>query len=257
MLNYAAFPQQRQSLIREKLLNAGRVVVADLAQEWQVSEHTIRRDLQELAREGVCKKVYGGAVSRVKESDSFINRSRETSDEKQRIARHCASLVKNGGCIFIDAGSTNLALARALPENLQLTVVTNSPLIAVELMRYPHCEVIMLGGRVQQQTGGSLGVTPLNQLNDIWFDQCFAGGCAMDAAAGLTVFNYEDAGFKKAVIARSNEIIVALTAEKIPGIARYTVAQCEDIAIMVVDKGLATEKLAAFSEKNVRIAFAC
>ncbi|MCU5772125.1 DeoR/GlpR family DNA-binding transcription regulator [Erwiniaceae bacterium BAC15a-03b] len=253
MLDYAAFPQQRQSLIRQKLLNEGRVTVTGLAAELQVSEHTIRRDLQELAREGVCKKVYGGAVSMVKESDSFINRSLAISAEKQRIASGCASLVKDGGSVFIDAGSTNLALARALPEHLQLTVVTNSPLIAVELMRYPHYEVIMLGGRVQPQTGGSLGVTPQSQLSDIWFDQCFLGGCAMDAEAGVTVFDFTDAEFKRTVVARSNEIIIALTAEKIPGIARYSVAQCADIAIMVVDKGIAAEKLTAFTGKNIRI----
>ncbi|WP_426816530.1 DeoR/GlpR family DNA-binding transcription regulator [Winslowiella sp. 2C04] len=253
MLDYAAFPQQRQSLIRQKLHDEGRVVCADLAVQLQVSEHTIRRDLQELAREGICKKVYGGAVSIVAESGPLSHRAQDTSAEKIAIAAGCARRVKEGGCIFIDAGSTNLAMAKALAPQLKLTVVTNSPLIAVELMNHPHYEVIMLGGRLQKQTGGSLGVTPQQQLSHIWFDQAFLGGCAMDAEAGLTVFDYEDAEFKKAVVERSNDIIVALTGDKVPGIARYSVALCEEISLMVVDKNLPEEKLMAFSAKNIAI----
>ncbi|WP_437612452.1 DeoR/GlpR family DNA-binding transcription regulator [Erwinia sp. V71] len=253
MLDYATFPQQRQSLIRQKLREEGRVVCADLSAQLQVSEHTIRRDLQELAREGICKRVYGGAVSMVDEADSFINRARDGSPEKNALGVGCAALIKSSGCIFIDSGSTNLAIARHLPDHLPLTLVTNSPQIAVELMNYPLCEVILLGGRVQKLTGGSLGVTPQEQMEKIWFDQCFLDGCAMDPETGLTVFDYEDAGFKRALVQRSNEIIVALTADKMPGVARYAVASCEDISTLVAVKALAEEKVGVFAEKKIRI----
>ncbi len=77
MLDYAAFPEQRQELIRQILRDQGRVVCVDLAAQMQVSEHTIRRDLHELSKEGVCKKVYGGAVLQIPEAGSFQSRKEQ------------------------------------------------------------------------------------------------------------------------------------------------------------------------------------
>ena len=134
MLDYAAFPQQRQALICQILQENGRVVCADLAARLQVSEHTIRRDLHELSREGVCKKVYGGAVLSLPEAGDYSERKDKNRATKLRIAQQCARLVKPGGTIFIDTGTTNLAMAEALPAELALTVVTNSPEIAAVLV---------------------------------------------------------------------------------------------------------------------------
>ncbi|WP_380180460.1 DeoR/GlpR family DNA-binding transcription regulator [Kalamiella sp. sgz302252] len=253
MLDYAAFPQQRQLLIRDRLKEKGRVVCAMLAVELGVSEHTVRRDLQELAREGICKKVYGGAVSVLVSQGDLLARTGKNGAEKARLGLACSRLVKADSMIFIDAGSTNLAFASALPPETALTVATHSPVIAAELMRLPRCEVIMIGGRLQRSIGGSLGITAFSQIRDIRFDQLFLGGCALDSEEGLTGFNYEDVEFKKALISRSEEIIVAMTKEKIPGVARYTVAACEELTQLVVEETLSAELLAAFREKNIRL----
>ena len=109
MLDYDAFPEQRQSRIRELLLKTGRVICVKLAQELGVSEHTIRRDLQELARDGVCKRVHGGAVSISPASGSFATRIEEGQASKALLGKAGAQLIRDGGCIFIDAGTTNLA----------------------------------------------------------------------------------------------------------------------------------------------------
>lgn len=111
MLDYAAFPQQRQALICQILQENGRVVCAELAARLQVSEHTIRRDLHELSREGFCKKVYGGAVLSLPEAGDYSQRKDKNRAIKLRIAQQCARLVKPGGTIFIDTGTTNLAMA--------------------------------------------------------------------------------------------------------------------------------------------------
>ncbi|MBO8136514.1 DeoR/GlpR family DNA-binding transcription regulator [Dickeya fangzhongdai] len=256
MLDYASFPEQRQSLIRDRLHQEGRVVCTLLSQELQVSEHTIRRDLQELAREGVCKRVYGGAVSLAPADGHFITRAAADSEAKDRLGQSCAALVQAGQCVFIDSGSTNLAIARTIPASLSVTVVTNSPAIALEMMKSPHAEVIMLGGRVQPRTGGALGITPQKQLENIYFDLCFLGGCALDAAEGLTVFDYEDAEFKQAAARKSNEIVVAMTSDKLPAIARYHVIPCEDITTLVVEPAIPADKLAPFIDKQLPIRFA-
>ncbi|WP_312044476.1 DeoR/GlpR family DNA-binding transcription regulator [Erwinia sp.] len=253
MLDYAAFPQQRQTLIRQQLLEKGRVVCATLAEQLNVSEHTVRRDLQELAREGVCKKVYGGAVSVLASPGDLLARTEKNSAEKARLGLACSRLVNPQSVIFIDAGSTNLAFAHALSPDVALTAVTHSPLIAAALMKLPRCEVIMIGGRLHKATGGSLGITAFSQIQDIRFDQLFLGGCALDSEEGLTGFDYEDVEFKKALKSRSEEIIVAVTREKIPGVARYTVAACEELTQLVVEADLPAETLAAFREKGVSL----
>lgn len=253
MLDYAAFPEQRQERIRQILQESGRVVCTELASQMNVSEHTIRRDLHELSKEGYCKKVYGGAVLQLPDAGSFFSREQKISAEKHTIAQKAATLVQAGGCIFIDAGTTNLALAKALPADLNVTVVTNSPAIAAELLHHPLCEVIVTGGQIQRASGGTVGATAASQIQDIIFDQAFIGGCAMDPEAGLTGFDFADCEFKKAVIARSTQTIVALTADKLPGVARFVVAKCRDIDVLVVEEGMEQGVFGALAAQDVRI----
>lgn len=253
MLDYAAFPEQRQALIRQILQQNGRAICSDLAAQLQVSEHTIRRDLHELSKEGICKKVYGGAVLQLQDGENFTHRKAHNHAEKGLLAQRCVELVKNGTCIFIDTGTTNLAMASVFPDDLQLTVVTNAPDIAAVLLKHPLIEVIMLGGQIQKNIGGCVGSSALDQLRTIIFDQAFIGGCAMSAETGLTGFDYADCEFKKAAIRQSNQTIVALTANKIPGIARFTVARCDEIDVLVVEETLSREAINAFEAEEITL----
>jgi len=253
MLDYAAFPDQRQAMIRQNLRDRGRVVCAELARQLGVSEHTIRRDLHELSKEGLCKKVYGGAVLMVPDAGAFTVRKEHNLSAKEAIAQQCAELIKNAGCIFIDAGTTNLAMTRFLPEALVAMVVTNAPDIAAALLNYPAIEVIMLGGRIEKSSGGCVGSTAIEQLKGIMFDQAFIGGCAMSPDTGLTGFNYDDCEFKKAAIRQSSQTIVGLTAEKIPGVARFSVASCEEIDILVIEDKLDRAFRQALKQENLTL----
>ena len=235
MLDYAAFPKQRQALICQILQENGRVVCAELADRLNVSEHTIRRDLHELSREGYCKKVYGGAVMTLPEAGDYSERKEKNTATKSRIAQKCAKLVKPGGCIFIDTGTTNLAMAEALPAELALTVVTNSPEIAAVLLKKPLYDVVMLGGQIQRASGGCVGA------------------CAMAPESGLTGFDYADCEFKKAVIKQCSEIIVGLTSDKIPAVARFMVVESSAIDVLVVEENISREYRDAFSEHDIRI----
>ena len=253
MIDYDALPEQRQDLIYQMLQQSGRVVGADIARLLGVSEHTIRRDLQAMARKGVCKKVYGGAVSQFKQSASFETRVTHNVQEKIDVARRCAELIKPGTCIFIDGGSTYLAMVGFIPQELDLTIVTNSPQIAAALSSRKQGETIMLGGKINAQTGSILGSEPLNQVREMLFDQMFIGVCGLDLQAGLTAVYYEDACFKKEVLSQSNEIIAAVIADKMLQIARYRVAQCEDIDIVVASNLTVTESL---THANLRLEIA-
>lgn len=255
MLDYDVFPGQRQSLIRDLLRKDGRVVCAQLAQELKVSEHTIRRDLQELAREGVCQRVYGGAVGLSSASGCFAERRGQGAASKARLGQAGAQLIRDGGCVFIDAGTTNLAVAKAISSELSLTVVTNAPAIAAVVMNLPRCEVIMLGGRIQAQSGAALGASPLRQVAEMHFDQCLLGACAVDPTQGLTVFDYEDAEFKRALARQSNELIVVVTPDKVPSIARYKVVSCQEISILLTEPGIGQDKVDALIAQGVSVRF--
>ena len=253
MIDYNAFPEQRQSFIRQLLTEKGRVVSADLIKLLGVSEHTIRRDLQKLARDGVCKRVYGGAVSHLKQSATFETRVNQCIDEKSSVAIKCAKLIKNNSCIFIDTGSTYLAMASYIPQNLTLTIVTNSPQIASVLSSRTNGELILLGGKVNPLTGGTMGADTVNQIRNMVFDQTFIGVCGLDPHAGLSAVYYDDACFKKEVIRQSNEVIAAVIADKMLQVARYKVATCEDIDIIIASRD---SKIEGFEDFNLKIKIA-
>lgn len=253
MIDYDAFPEQRQSFIRQLLTEKGRVVSADLIKLLGVSEHTIRRDLQKLARDGVCKRVYGGAVSHLKQSATFETRVNQSVDEKSSVAIKCATLIKDNSCIFIDTGSTYLAMASYIPQNLTLTIVTNSPQIASVLSSRTNGELILLGGKVNPLTGGTMGADTVNQIRNMVFDQTFIGVCGLDPHAGLSAVYYDDACFKKEVITQSNEVIAAVIADKMQQVARYKVAACEDIDIIIASRD---SKIEGFEGFNLKIEIA-
>jgi DeoR/GlpR family transcriptional regulator of sugar metabolism len=252
LLDYAAFPQQRQALICQILQENGRVVCAELAARLQVSEHTIRRDLHELSREGSVKSVRRGGAEPAGSGD-YSERKDKNRATKLRIAQQCARLVKPGGTIFIDTGTTNLAMAEALPAELALTVVTNSPEIAAVLVKKPLYDVVILGGQVQRASGGCVGAAAVAQVQGMLFDQGFIGGCAMAPESGLTGFDYADCEFKKAVIKQCSEIIIGLTSDKIPAVARFVVAASSDIDVLVVEENISREYRVAFQQHDIRI----
>src|SRR5580698_3583999 len=122
---------ERQQQILERLGRDGRVLAAGLAEAFGASEDTIRRDLRDLAGRGLCRRVYGGALPVSPASSSAQIRAGEATDRKAALGRALAALVVPDSFVFIDAGSTNLAAARAFSEDLRVTVATHDPAIAV------------------------------------------------------------------------------------------------------------------------------
>ena len=245
--SHEAFPGERQRLISERLALYGRVIAADLACEFNVSEHSIRRDLGALVAAGLCKRVYGGAIRLPSAERPLSVRVRQDTARKNTLGQMAVSLLRAGQHVFIDAGSTNLAIACAIDPQLELTLTTNSPLIAVELMKLPGAQVILLGGRVNPVSGGVIGLTAARQLQQFSFDLCLLGACALDPDNGVTAFGLDDAEFKRAVVAASGQVVVAVTNEKLSSVAHYQVASCEEVTALVVEPDAPHERLAPFS----------
>ena len=121
-------PAERQKEILERIRKDGRVLATDLAREFSTSEDTIRRALRDLAAQGLCARVYGGALAISPASGTILQRRREAVDRKLALGQKTASIIQPGQFVFIDAGSTNLAVARSLPRNIGLTVATHDPI---------------------------------------------------------------------------------------------------------------------------------
>ena len=217
-----------------RLAHGQSVVAAALALEFEVSEDAIRRDLRALAAEGRCRRVYGGALPPSKTAP-MAARMEEARDRKQALARKAASLVKPGQFMFLDSGSTNLALISYLPEDFELTIATNSIDIAAAALRRSDLRLIMVGGAVNSSVGGCVDAPATLSLMQMNIDLGVLGVCAVSSATGVSAYDLSDAAFKRALLAASRNHLVLVTNEKFAARAPHRVAEMKDIDTFVVE----------------------
>jgi DeoR/GlpR family transcriptional regulator of sugar metabolism len=244
--------RERQSVISERLRTKGRVLAAQLAAEFGVSEDTVRRDLREMAAAGLCERVYGGALPVSPAGGSLRQRMAVAVGRKELLARAAVSEIPAGSTVFFDAGSTNLAIAGALPADLSITAATNAPVIAAALIDKPAVDVILIGGMVDRQTGGALGAKALRDMESLSPDLCVLGACGVDIEAGITTFGFEDAEFKRFATAKSRKVLVAATSEKFGTAAPHSVLPLAHCECLVVEHDADPAMLARFGERGCR-----
>ncbi len=238
-------PEERERVILDRLRTQGRVLASELAAELGTSEHTVRRHLRDLADAGHCKRVYGGALLASPADQPVATRMLENADRKAYLAQAAVSIVQRGQIILLDAGTTNVAIATALPENAGLTVVTNSPEACARMLDRAGIDVILIGGRINRHVGGSTGSTALLQIQQIRADLCFLGACALDPLEGIAAFNDEDAELKRAMIKASGQIAIAMTTEKLMTSAPFIVGPASCIDQLIVESRLPAAALNA------------
>jgi DeoR/GlpR family transcriptional regulator of sugar metabolism len=244
---------QRRVLIGDLLVRDGRVVAAALAETFGVSEDTVRRDLREMAAAGLCRRVYGGALPPAPDGGPLGARKARHPALKAALGRALAAAVPPGSLVFVDAGSTNLAVAGALAEDARLTVVTNAPAVAAVLGERPGIDCIVLGGRLDPRTGACLGARTLAEAERFRVDVAILGACGVDAEAGITAHHFEDAELKGAVAARSASVMVAATNEKLGTAARFGVMPAGWVGTLVVEAGCDPARLAPFERQGLAI----
>lgn len=245
--------RQRQGLIQERLRTSGRVLAADLAREFDVSEDTIRRDLRELAAAGLCERVYGGALPVAPGGTTLADRITDAPERKAALAAAALPFVHAGMTVFFDAGSTNLAIARALPAGLKLTAVTNTPLIAVALMEKTDVEVILIGGKIDPRVGAAIGARAQRDVETLRPDLCLLGACGIDMEAGLTGYDYEDAEFKRLVARRSAAVLTAVTTDKLGTCAPHAVIHASECKVLIVEHDAPAEIGALYGKAGIDV----
>jgi len=246
-------PQERQQWILDRLRQSGRVVAVELATEFAVSEDSVRRDLRELAAQGLCKRVYGGALPLSAVVAPLKQRRQEHAGRKLALGRKAATLVRQGQVLLIDAGSTNAAIAAALPRDFGLTVVTNAPDIAQILLEREGFEILLIGGRIDVRIGAAVGAQAVQEMQRVRADICFPGACAVDAIGGLWGFDSEEVLLKRAMVEASGETVVVATSDKLGTVATHRVAGIDEVQHLVVEHDAGRALRAAFAARGVSV----
>jgi DeoR/GlpR family transcriptional regulator of sugar metabolism len=248
-----ALPQERQQAILQRLREHGRVVAADLAARFGVSEDSIRRDLRELAAQGLCRRVYGGALLPTPAVAPLPQRYGEHAERKRALALAAVALLQPGQRLLIDAGSTNSAVAAALPAGRGLSVITNAPDIAQALLQRGGFEILLIGGRIDPRIGAAVGAQALQQLRQLRADVCFPGACAIDPERGLWGVDGEESLFKRAMVEASAETVAVVTTDKLGTLAAHQVVGVDAIDRLVVEHDAPSGLLDAFAARAVQV----
>jgi len=206
--------KERQSFILRQVNIHNKVLSSDLSVEMNVSEDTIRRDLNELSDEGKVIKVHGGALSK---SFHFSIRSHHvySLDAKKTIAHKAVQLIKDGMFVLTTGGTTIIELAKALPIELSATFVTGSIAAAYEYMHHPNIELIFIGDKVSKNAQLTVGGEAISKIRQLKADLCFIGTNALHAEYGLTDNDWDVVQIKKAMIDTSKKVVALSISEKV------------------------------------------
>lgn len=243
---------QRRALISSRLDRDGEIVAKLLADELGLSEDTIRRDLREMAAEGLLKRVHGGALPLTPALPDLAARRDVAGSIKQQLGRRAAGLVTNGQVVFLDGGTTNAHLVRALPREMRITIVTHSPTIASELERH-EAEVILIGGKLYRHSMVSTGSAAISAISQMRVDIFFLGVTAIHPVHGLSTGDYEEAAVKYAISRQAAETYVLATPEKFGAASPYRIMGVENLAGVIVAGDMAEEPLAPYRDLGVAL----
>ncbi len=216
---------QRKKAILDALERDGQVLAGELSATFCVSEDTVRRDLRELAAEGLLQRVHGGALPASPATAPFAQREDMESAAKRRIAKRAAQMIVPRQVVIVDGGTTSALLVRGLPADLEATVVTHSPSVAVALVEHPSVEVILIGGRLYKHSIVSVGAAAAEAISQIHADIYFMGVTGVHPTAGLTTGDFEEAAIKRALAARAAETVVLASAAKLNAASPYRIGE--------------------------------
>ena len=248
---------ERRNAILEKLQAERRVVVSELSQIYKVSEETIRRDLEKLENDGFAIKSYGGAV--INENANvdlpFNIRKKRNVISKQKIAEVISSRIKDGTSIMLDASSTAVYIAKALKERKNLTLITNSIEILIEMFDTPNVNVLSTGGAMREGSFALVGPQTDKMLNSYHVDMAIVSAKGFDLETGMTDTEELHANNKKTMLHAGREKVLAVDSSKFGKTAFTEIGTLEDISMVVTDAKPDEVWLQAFKEYGIECIF--
>lgn len=238
--------EERQSYIIKQINLHNKVLSSDLSAELNVSEDTIRRDLNDLAENGKILKVHGGALSKSFHSP-FTESDTYAKDAKKEIARKALKLIKDEMVLLVGGGTTMIEIARMIPRSLKCTFFTVSPLVGLELVESANINVILLGGQLSSNSHISTGSMVVNQLADIHVDLCFMGTNGLSIEAGISDSDYEVVQVKKAMIKCAKRTAIVSIAEKLDSVQKMKVCNLNAVHYLITDLDPSDTALTGYS----------
>lgn len=228
--------ERRQEILRQ-VQKSGRVTVSELSQQFNVSEVTIRADLQALSDFNLLVRTHGGAVPAgrgLPELSLSLRRQQQVS-EKNRIGEAGAAMVADGDAIFLDSSSTALAIAQRLKQHRHLTIITNGLVIAQEMLDAPGVSVVMPGGQLRRETVSLIGVDGLEMLRKFNIQKGFFGAHGLSIPEGLTDVSAAEAEVKRPLVAMCRRLIAVLDATKWGRVGLASFAAIQNIHTVITD----------------------
>ncbi|MBQ0847178.1 DeoR/GlpR family DNA-binding transcription regulator [Streptomyces sp. NPDC057621] len=247
-------PERQQEILR-LARDGGRVDVVSLAEEFQVTAETIRRDLKALDRAGLLRRVHGGAIpaGRLDFEPDLAERETTAADEKDRIAKAALAELPEEGTMILDAGTTVARLAGALPLEASLTVVTHSLPIAARLADHPGVQLHLIGGRVRHRTRAAVDAWALRAYGEIRADVVFLAANGFSAEHGLTTPDLAEAAVKRAALAAARRVVLLADSAKHgqEHFARF--GGLDEVDLLITDSGLSPEDATAIERGGTEV----
>jgi len=244
--------KERHAFIIQQLNIHNKVLSSDLSVQLNVSEDTIRRDLQELSEEGNLLKVHGGALSN---SFHFTLQNNQiySLPEKKSIAQKAASLISDGMFVLLSGGTTIRELIKSLPPKLNATFITVSVPIALELMNHPGSDVIFIGNKLLKSAQMAVGAEVVQRLGEIRADICFLGTNSIDAEEGITDLEWEVIEVKKAMIRASQKVVSLAISEKLNSVQRLKVCPINQVDVLITELEPEDPALSPYIVKGLKV----
>ena len=244
---------QRKKLILERLRRDGQIIAKNLSNELELSEDTIRRDLRELAAEGLLQRVHGGALPASPAIADLSARQHIGMDGKTAIGRAAANMIQPGQIVILDGGTTAVQLARHLPLELNATIITHSPSVAVELEHHLQLEVILFGGRLFKHSMVAVGAATVAAISQVRADTYFMGATGIHPQVGLTTGDLEEAHVKRALMNSAAETIALASLEKLNAASPYQIAPLEELSGIITTRDVHEDVTAPFEQLGLTV----
>lgn len=245
--------EERLNYIVNEVKIRNRVQLVDIAQKLAVSEDTVRRDLNYLNEQGKVKKVHGGAISNSFHVYTYREDQIYAHESKSIIATKAHQLLRDNMVILMSGGTTNLEVARLLPDQLKLTIFTPSLPVAMQLLEHPFIETIFVGGKLSKDAQIAVGGDAIRTLSQVKADLCFMGMGNLDAETGLAEFDWDVVQLKKAMLESARKVIVLTISEKINSSQRFNICSTESIHTLITELDPSHPMLLPFKVKGLEV----
>lgn len=227
----------RQNRILDLARAEGRVMVEDLAQRFEVTLQTIRRDLGDMAAAGLLDRVHGGAVPRMGVVNlGYEARRRMNAEAKAAIGAACAAAIPDNSSLILNLGTTTEAVAQALLHHSNITVVTNNMNVANILLANPGCEIMVAGGALRRSDGGLVGELTTQFFEQFKVDVAIIGTSALDEDGDLLDFDLAEVRVSRAILRRSRQAFLVTDHSKFGRSAPARIASLSEIDRMFIDR---------------------